>query len=189
MIKRGSKKQFLEFVKSVKQDPFRYYYIKSSLSKMKADNIEVNTQDYNGRTLLHISLKLNNLRLFNLFLKAGVNPDLADVNVETPLHRAVLEGKLNFIRNLVNHGCDINIATEQEQSPLHLAVISGNLDIIKYLIDHGAEVLIADENNNLPIDYAIDEKDEKTIKYLLTKHQVDDDRKEKIEEILNKKGG
>ena len=42
---------------------------------MKAEEIDVNTQDYNGRTLLHLALKLNNLRLFNLFLKAGVNPD------------------------------------------------------------------------------------------------------------------
>ena len=90
MLKRGDKKKFLEFVKSVKQDPYRYYYIKSSLAKMKAENIDVNTQDYNGRTLLHTALKLNNLKLFNLFLRAGVNPDLADMNVETPLHRAVL---------------------------------------------------------------------------------------------------
>ncbi|MDD3999743.1 MAG: ankyrin repeat domain-containing protein [Bacilli bacterium] len=189
MSKRGSKKEFREFVNNVKQDPYRYYYIKSSLAKMKANDVELNTQDYNGRTLLHVALKLNNLRLFNLFLKVGVNPDLADHNDETPLHRAVNEGKINFIRSLINHGCDINIATEQEQSPLHLAVVSSNLEVIKFLVDHGAEVLIADENNNLPIDYAVDEKDEKTINYLLTKHEVDDERKKKIEEIFNKKGG
>ena len=117
MSKRGEKKRFMEFVKSVKQNPFRYYYIKSSLAKMKDEEIEVNTQDYNGRTLLHLALKLNNLRLFNLFLKSGVNPDLADINAETPLHRAVLDGKINFIRSLINNGCEINITGEQEQSP------------------------------------------------------------------------
>ena len=71
---------------------------------------------------------------------------------------------------------------------MHLAVVSGNLDVIKYLVDQGAELFLADENNNLPIDYAIDEKDEKVIKYLLTKQEVDDERKKKIDEILDKKG-
>ncbi|MFY9422090.1 MAG: ankyrin repeat domain-containing protein [Bacilli bacterium] len=188
MSKRGEKKRFMEFVKSVKQNPFRYYYIKSSLAKMKDEEIEVNTQDYNGRTLLHLALKLNNLRLFNLFLKSGVNPDLADINAETPLHRAVLDGKINFIRSLIKNGCEINITGEQEQSPLHLAVVSGNLDIIKLLVDSGADLLLADESNNLPIDYAIDEKDEKVIRYLLSKQEVDEERMNKIREIFDKKG-
>ena len=188
MIKRGSKKIFREFVKNVKQDPYRYYYIKSMIARIKNENIDINTQDYNGRTLLHIALKMNNLKLFNLFLKNGVNPDLANEYGETPLHRAVIEGKLSFIRSLVNCKCDINIGSELEQSPLHLAVINGNIDIIRYLVDNGAELFLADENNNLPIDYAIDENDLKIIKYFLAKQEVDDSRKEKIKEIFNKAG-
>ncbi|NLD26995.1 MAG: ankyrin repeat domain-containing protein [Acholeplasmataceae bacterium] len=188
MIKRGSRKIFREFVKNVKQDPHRYYYIKSRIQKMKEEDIDINTQDYYGRTLLHLALKMNNLKLFNLFIKAGVNPDLANENDETPLHRAVIENKINFIRSLVNHGCDINIAAEQEQTPLHLAVINGNLEIVKYLVDHGADLIITDEANNLPIDYAIDEEDLKIIKYFLTKQEVDDLRKEKIRQIINKAG-
>jgi len=186
---RGSKRQFNDFVRTVKQDPHRYYYIKSSLIKMNLENIDVNTQIYGGQTLLHVALKLNNLKLFKLFLKANVNPDIANENGEAPIHLAVMKNKLNFVRILIQHGCDIDLGAELEQTPLHLAVITGNLDIIKYLVDHNAEILVQDENNFYPIDYAIDEADIAIIKYFLTKQEVDEIRKAKIEKILNKEGG
>jgi ankyrin repeat protein len=188
MIRRGDKKRFREFVKAVKQDPHRYFYIKSNLIKMKENQIDINTQYYNGKTLLHLALQLKNIKLFNLFLKAGVNPNLANESGETPLHRAIIENQIEFVKSLVNAGCDINIGGEQEQSPLHYAVINGNLDIIKYLMDHGAELMLLDENNNLPIDYAIDESDLKIIRYFLTKQNIDDVRQNKIKELTSKAG-
>lgn len=188
MIKRGSKKQFNDFVRTVKQDPYRYFYIKNSLAKMKQQNIDINTQTSGGKTLLHIALKLNNIKLFNLFIRSGVNVNIANENGETPLHRAVIEKKMDFIKSLINNGCDIDIGAEQEQTPLHLAVITGNLDIVKYLVDRGADILMQDEINNYPIDYAIDEGDVNMIKYFLTKQEVDDSRIEKINKIFNKAG-
>lgn len=185
---RGSKRIFNDFVKTVKQDSHRYYYIKSSLMKMNEENVELNTQIYGGQTLLHVALKLNNLKLFKLFLKAGVNPDLANEIGEAPIHQAVMKNKFNFIKTLISHGCDIDLSAELEQTPLHLAVINGNLDIVKYLVDHNAEILVQDENNNYPIDYAIDEGDVLMIKYFLTKQIVDEARKAKIDQILNRVG-
>ena len=188
MAKRGTKKRFLEFVKCVKQDPHRYFYIKSTLIKLKEADVDINTQVYGGSTLLHVAMKLNNLKLFNLFIKSGVNVTLANEAGEPPLHRAVIEGRMNFIKSLVNNNCDLNLGGEMEQTPLHLAVINGNLEIVKYLVDHGAEIMVIDEINNLPIDYAIDEQDVKIIKYFLTKQDVDDTRMEKIKKILEEAG-
>lgn len=185
---RGSKRIFNDFVRTVRQDPNRYYYIKSTLLKMNEENIDVNTQIYGGQTLLHVALKLKNLKLFKLFLKAGVNPDLANENGEAPIHIAVNKNMMNFIKALIANGADIDLGAEIEQTPLHLAVITGNLDIVKYLVDHNAEVLVQDENNNYPIDYAIDEGDVQMIKYFLTKHEVNEERKEIIDKILNEKG-
>lgn len=185
---RGSKRKFNDFVRAVKQDPHRYYYIKSSLMKMNFENIDVNNQVYGGQTLLHVTLKLNNLKLFKLFLKAGVNPNLANENGEAPIHLAVMKNNFNFIKALIQNGCDIDLGAELEQTPLHLAVITGNMEIVKYLVDHQAEILVQDENNNYPIDYAIDEGDIDMIKYFLTKQEVDESRKAKIDQILNKVG-
>ncbi|HHW99696.1 MAG TPA: ankyrin repeat domain-containing protein [Acholeplasmataceae bacterium] len=185
---RGHKRIFNDFVRTVKQDSHRYYYIKSSLQKMNELNIDVNTQVYGGNTLLHVALKLNNLKLFKLFLKSGVNPNLANENGEAPIHQAVLKNKINFIKALVQAGCDIDLGAELEQTPLHLAVITGNLEIVKYLVDNNAEVLVQDENNNYPIDYAIDEGDKAMIKYFLSIQEVDESRMERINDIIKKVG-
>ncbi|MGD9886768.1 MAG: ankyrin repeat domain-containing protein [Bacilli bacterium] len=134
MIKRGDKKRFKDFVRCIKQDPHRYLYIKNMLSRLHSDGFDLNTQGYGGRTLLHLALKINNLRLMNLFLSFGVNANLADEQGYAPLHFAVLENKMRFLKGLVGYGCDINIACEQDQTPLHLAVINGNLEIVKFLI-------------------------------------------------------
>ncbi len=188
MNKRGSKKIFNDFVKSVREDPKRYFYIHNNLNKMKEEDIDINTQGYNGNTLLHLALRLNDLRLFNIFLEAGVNPDLANDSGDAPIHLAVIKGKKDFIRSLIKYHCDINNGSELEQTPLHLAVITGNLEIVKYLVEQKADILLLDEINNLPIDYAIDEKDIRIIEYLLSKQEVDEERKTKINMILHKEG-
>lgn len=187
MIRRGSKKRFREFVRTVKADPHRYYYIKSTIASLKEDDIDINNQDSMGRTLLHLAIKMNDYKLFKLFVSSGVILDLANEQGEAPIHRAVIENKLDFVKYLVNNGADINIGAEQEQTPLHLAVINGNLEMVKYLVDHGADIYLLDERNNLPIDYAIDECDEKLIKYFLTKQSVGKEKLEIINSLL--KGG
>ncbi len=185
---RGSKRIFNDFVRTVKQDSHRYYYIKSNLLKMREENIDINTQIYGGQTLLHVALKLKNIRLFKLFLKYGVNPDIANDLGEAPIHKAILKNEFNFLKALVGNGCDINLGAELEQTPLHLAVITGNVDIVKYLVDNNARILIQDENYNYPLDYAIDEGDCDIIKYFLTKQEVDETRKEKINQLMEKAG-
>ncbi len=68
MYKRGTKKKFNDFVKTVRSDPHRYLYIKNTLNKMKEEEVDINTQNVSGNTLLHIAIKLNDLRLFKIFL-------------------------------------------------------------------------------------------------------------------------
>ncbi|MDD3171075.1 MAG: ankyrin repeat domain-containing protein [Bacilli bacterium] len=188
MNKRGNKKKFKDFVDTVKQDPHRYFYIRSTLAKLEDEDIDISTQGYLGQTLLHVALKLNDIKLFNLFIKAGVNMNIANEYGDTPLHKAVNEGKIKFVRSLVANGCDLNVGASQEQTPLHLAAINGNIEIAKYLVEHGADVVILDEINNLPIDYAIEEKDEKMIRYFMSKQELDQDRRDQIDLILSREG-
>lgn len=171
MQKRGSKKAFLEFVRTVKTDSHRYYYIKSTILKFKGEGNDINTQDAFGRTLLHLAIRLNNFRLFKLFVDSGVILDLANDAGDAPIHCCVRENKMNFLKYLVTAGANINMGAEEEQTPLHVAVITGNLEIVKYLIEHGADINLVDERNHSSIDYAIDEKDERILNYLLSKQE------------------
>lgn len=183
-IRRGDKKKFKDFVRSIKNNPMQYYYIKSNLKKLVADGVDINT--HIGYTLLHLAIKLKNLRLLKLFIESGVNLNLADDDGFTPLHLAVLDNRLDFVKCLVKSGADTDLGAEFEQTPLHLAVSNGRFDIVKFLIENEANIWAVDEANNMPIDYAIDEKDLKMIKLLLSFQEVDDIRKEKINSIERK---
>ncbi|HQA20010.1 MAG TPA: ankyrin repeat domain-containing protein, partial [Bacilli bacterium] len=105
--KRGSKSKFLEFTRTVKQNQFRYLYIRNKLAKLKEEGIDLSTQGYLGQTLLHIAVKLRNLKLLNIFIKAGVNLDVANEMGETPLHLAVMNNEIKLCKALIVNGCDI----------------------------------------------------------------------------------
>lgn len=188
MDKTKKNKAFHEFVHLVKANPHQYYAIKNGLHHIKEMGVEMNSKGYQGQTLLHLAVKLNDCRLIKLFVQNGCLVDLANDLGDTPLHKAVNENKLNAVKTLVSLGSDLDMGAEFEQTALHLAVIIGNMEIVKYLVDHGADIYLLDENNNYPIDYAIDEGDSKMIKYFLSKQDVDETRMQKIERIFKEEG-
>lgn len=181
---KGSKKIMVDFMKSIKDNPLRYYYIQSRLKALAADGIDLSTQGNGGNTLLHLAVSLESKRLLKMFINANVRLDLANDNGETPLHKAITKGNEEMIKILIKSGCDINCPREMEQTPLHLAVICGRIDIVRLLVDSGADIMVLDEMNNLPIDYAIDESDTQLIKYFLTKQRIDEKRLERISKVL-----
>ena len=185
----ATKKDVREFMQMIKMSPQKYLAIHSRLTKLIENGADLNTQGYLGQTLLHVAIKIGDLRLLNMFLDANVNVDLANDFCESPIHKAVIAGKLKFVEALVEHGCDLHAGCEQDQTPLHLAVSGGYVDIVKYLVEKGADPLILDERNYSPIDYAIDEKDTKILEYFMSCQFIDDERREKINKFLMKDGG
>ena len=183
-LRRGDKKKMKDFISIVKNNPNQYYYIKSNLKKLINDGVDINTCI--SYTVLHLAIKLKNLRLLKMFIANGANLNLADEAGFTPLHLAVLENSLDFVKVLVQNGCDLNLGGEIEQTPLHLAVSNGRLEIAKYLIEQKADIWAVDELHNLPLDYAIDEKDINMINLLSQYQEIDDIRLEKIKAIERK---
>ena len=135
----ATKKDVREFMQMIKMSPQKYLAIHSRLTKLIENGADLNTQGYLGQTLLHVAIKIGDLRLLNMFLDANVNVDLANDFCESPIHKAVIAGKLKFVEALVEHGCDLHAGCEQDQTPLHLAVSGGYVDIVKYLVEKGAD--------------------------------------------------
>ncbi len=178
-----SKKFFFEFSRTVKENPHRYLYIKNNLMRFKKEGFDINTKNPNGKTLLHMAVKLNEIKLCKLLCKLGVIIDLADELGTTPLHQAVSENKIQIVKTLITAGADVNLGAEQDQTPLHLAVINGNLDIVKYLVNNKADICLVDEKNFDSIDYAVDERDQTILNYFSTKVEISKRRLEEIERI------
>ncbi|XP_061191633.1 serine/threonine-protein phosphatase 6 regulatory ankyrin repeat subunit B-like [Saccostrea echinata] len=88
-----------------------------------------------GETAMHSAAQSGNINVFNLLLKAGLNPLERNYKMETVLACAVKHGKLSMVKFLVKkyprllqshtfyHGTTI----------LHLAALSGNVDLFEFL--------------------------------------------------------
>ncbi len=86
------------------------------------------------------AIKLGQVPIIELLLKAGirVNDDLE--NGEKPLHMAVKENKIESVKALLRAGANVNAKGNDFDTPFAEAVGEGNIEIIKLLIAAGVNV-------------------------------------------------
>ncbi len=185
MIKRGSRKEFREFIAFIKDNTHSYNKVRLKLSEFIANDGDLNQKTNMGKTLIHEAIKLKDKKLMQLFINAGVFIDLADSSGNTPLHLAVTNNRLDLVKVLVQNKADVNLGAEMEETPLHIAVSIGSLPIVKYLIENGADYNMVDENNLSPIDYAIEEQNKEILNYFIDKNFIPEQTLKEIKE----KGG
>ncbi|MBO4956631.1 MAG: ankyrin repeat domain-containing protein [Rickettsiales bacterium] len=99
---------------------------------------DINAQDKEGKTPLHLATYYNNkedshLKIINDLLEEYKNIDInvQDKEGNTPLHYAVTGGNLNTVRILCFYEVDPNIQNTDGKTPLHLATSMPNPEIQK----------------------------------------------------------
>ncbi|XP_060899242.1 protein phosphatase 1 regulatory inhibitor subunit 16B [Labrus mixtus] len=81
---------------------------------------EVNQQDSQGATLLHISAANGYVQAAELLLEGGARMDLRDTDGWQPLHAAACWGQMHVAELLVSHGASLNAKTFLEETPIDL---------------------------------------------------------------------
>ena len=155
----------------------------------------LNLQNIDGNTPLHIAIHKKDEEILNLLLKKGANVNLTNCQGETPLH-SLLAWPAHFplIANLLlERGADVNIQNSLGNTPLHQAIFSlpsprlnyhEKLDIMlpqeektrisyraiaTFLIEKGANLNLQNRDGYAPLHIAIHEKDEEILNLLLKK--------------------
>jgi len=143
-VNKKDRSKVRELFGIVKSNPRNYRYLKSYINGLIKEGVDISYQDYAGNTLLHLAVKLKDIKLLKLFIDLGVNVNIANENRMVPLHNAILLNRLDMVDLLIESGTDIESPMELEQTPLHLAVSLGELEIVKYLVSMNANINMVD---------------------------------------------
>ncbi|XP_072237915.1 protein phosphatase 1 regulatory inhibitor subunit 16B isoform X2 [Leuresthes tenuis] len=81
---------------------------------------EVNQQDSQGATLLHIAAANGYVQAAELLLEGGARMDLRDSDGWQPLHAAACWGQMQVAELLVSHGANLNAKTFLDETPIDL---------------------------------------------------------------------
>ncbi|XP_028854557.1 protein phosphatase 1 regulatory inhibitor subunit 16B isoform X2 [Denticeps clupeoides] len=81
---------------------------------------DVNQQDSQGATLLHITAANGYAQAAELLLEGGARVDLRDSDGWQPLHAAACWGQMHLAELLVSHGASLNARTFLDETPIDL---------------------------------------------------------------------
>ena len=116
----------------------------------------INHQNYNGDSLLHIAA--SNPSMFSIlvkliFLGSWVNGTSLEGN--SPLHNACATGNLHASKLLIQSGAFINAEDDESESPLHYAVRENQLATVNLLIHDQIDVNHQNEDGETALVLAI----------------------------------
>ncbi|XP_010880310.1 protein phosphatase 1 regulatory inhibitor subunit 16B isoform X2 [Esox lucius] len=90
------------------------------IQELLTEGEDVNHQDSQGATLLHIAAANGYVQAAELLLEGGARMDLRDSDGWEPLHAAACWGQMHIAELLVSHGASLNAKTFLEETPIDL---------------------------------------------------------------------
>lgn len=110
----------------------------------------------------------DNLRVIELFLAAGMNPNVKTKNGKTVLMVATSRGFTEIVRALLREGANVNVQDNYGTTPLMVAATAPNSDIVKILLDNGADANAKDKDGKTALMLAAANGQINNVRYLLT---------------------
>ncbi|CAB0039173.1 unnamed protein product [Trichogramma brassicae] len=125
----------------------------------KKQSMQVDALDKMGKTPLHVAIKNGKIKLVEILMRRGANPNLADKNGFTPLH-IVCQSKYDDVDLLkmlfeaadkFNKPLQVDARDKSNCTPLHLALNCGHEQIAEWLLRKGADLNLANAEGSTPL--------------------------------------
>jgi len=150
------------------------------------NNENINTQNREGETPLHIASKYDDLDTIKVLIsREECNLNIADAEGNTPLHTACKQGQHSTVQFLVaDQRCQLNAKNGEGETPLHIASEHGDLDTVKVLASRNeCDLNIPDERGNTPLHLACHIKALSIAKFFLEQRGTTNNPNQKEKEI------
>ncbi|MFH1643830.1 MAG: ankyrin repeat domain-containing protein [bacterium] len=119
--------------------PLAWFAKKGDLDVLKLlieNGADVNHQDKNDYTALHMAIMDQHEKTALFLLKNGANPNLVDVKEQFPIHLSTLLGNFDITKKLLQYGSKPDESDIEGMTPLMNVIISGNVRLIKAYIKY-----------------------------------------------------
>jgi len=121
--------------------------------------IEVDAEDIDGRTLLHVAVRHGRKKVAEYLLSRNANINARErfIGGFTPLHEAVCsQHKMEIVKLLVDHGATIDLTDDEGLTPFYRACTfyKCDIEVVKMLLKRGAFVDHKDKRGRTPLLHA-----------------------------------
>jgi ankyrin repeat protein len=148
----------LSFFGGCLDKPIHKAAYKGDLKKVKEiidrDPNEINVQDAQGFTPLHLASGKGHIEIVEFLLNHGADIELEIFNGVTPLMLAAQYVTNETIKTLLEHGAKVNHKDESGRTALHNAAAYNGKEIMNLLISYGADVNARDKHQSTPLHQA-----------------------------------
>lgn len=114
------------------------------LAKLKDDSQQINSQDNDGCTSLHVACEAGHVEVVRELLNTGViNIFIKDIEGRTALHKACTNNHLEVVETLLNNSPKlVNAQDNKGYAPLHIACKQGYIQLQEILLKYQAIPII-----------------------------------------------
>ncbi|WP_419247185.1 ankyrin repeat domain-containing protein [Wolbachia endosymbiont of Rhagoletis indifferens] len=141
-----------------------YYQVLQCLN----DGVNINAQNNNNQTPLHIASLKGMANIVKLLLERGAKINIRDNQGETVLHYASYYGYRAIVEILLKKGAKINTQGNLGKTALYYATFANNVGMIKFLLEAGAKANAKDDFDRTSLSFT----DNKEIITLLRNKQI-----------------
>lgn len=111
--------------------------------------------------------RIGSMKLLNMALDKGLNPDEQDTYGYSALMYAVENGHKKVVEKLLNEKTNVNAYCKNNRTLLMLAAERGHLDVVKLLLDKGADINKIKYSNLSALTFAVENRHKKVVELLL----------------------